>query len=414
MTTFTNVFGGGSINPAIDSYISFTLTSLLPLVWPLETAPNSNTAAQIIDISVLTAGSFGVIFPPANQVSNGQFLIVNNKSAFNQVVQDNIGTTIASIAPGAVYFLYVVNNSTPAGIWSSFQYGAQASAPNAAALAGPGLLAIGSTLAQDIAVLSVNGGFTVNASARTQLINWIGGTGTMTLALGGVVGANFYVQFRNSGTSILTIATSGSDVINGAASVILNPGDSCFVVTDGVAWYTIGLGPSAFANFNFVVINVPSVIVGAIVTLSGTQLNQVSYKFTGALTQNTIVDLPPTKQQYWLDNATTGAFSLTFQVPTTVGGPTPAGTTQTVSQGINGIFYTDGTNVINAVSGSALGNPVLIGQGGTGATTAPGALSNLGGTTLGIALFEATTAVAAQIAIASPSTADAAVLSLVF
>lgn len=415
MTVFTNVFGGGTINPAFDSYTSYTLTANLQLVWPLETAPNSNLAAQIMDISAATAGSFGLILPPANQVSNGQFLIVNNKSSFNQAVFSNGGATIiAAIAPGAIYFLYVTDNTTAPGVWSTFQYGAQASAPNVSALAGPGLLAIGATLAQDIPVTSVSSNFIIGVTNRAQLMNWTGGTGSLTLPLANTAQASFYVQIRNSGTSVLTIATSGSDLINGVSSVSLNPGDSCFVVTDGTSWYTIGLGPVVLANFNFIVINVPSVVVGGIVTLSGTQLNQIAYKFTGVLTQNTIVDLPPTKQQYWLDNACTGAFTLTFQIPTSAGGPTPAGTTQVVSQGINGIFYTDGTNVINAVSGSGLGNPVLVSQGGTGATTAGQALINLGGTSQGIGLFTSATASAAQTAIAAPSTADAVVFSLVF
>lgn len=415
MTTYNNVFGGGTINPAFDSYTSFTLTANLALVWPLETAPNSNLAAQIMDVSVATAGAFGLILPPANQVSVGQFLLVNNKSAFNQAIFDNSGATIiAAIAPGAIYFLYITNNSTNAGVWSTFQYGAQASAPNVSALAGPGLLAIGATLAQDIVVTSVATNFIAGLANRAQLLNWTGGTGSITLPLANTVQASFYTQIRNSGSSILTVATSGSDLINGVSSVAFNPGDSAFAVTDGTSWYTIGLGPVVLANFGFISINVPAVVVGGIVTLSGTQLNQVAYKFTGALTQNTIVDLPPIRQQYWLDNATTGAFTLTFQVPTTAGGPTPAGTTQVVSQGINGIFYTDGTNVINAVSGSALGNPVLVAQGGTGATTAGQALINLGGTSQGIGLFTSATQSAAQTAIAAPSTADSVVFGLVF
>lgn len=415
MTTYNNVFGGGTINPAFDSYAQYTLTANLALVWPLETAPNSNLAAQIMDISAATAASWGLILPPANQVSVGQFVIVNNKSSFNQAVFNNTGgTIIAAIAPGAIYFLYVTDNTTAPGVWSAFQYGAQASAPNVSALAGPGLLAIGATLAQDIPVTSFSTNFTAGLANRAQLLNWTGGTGTLTLPLANTVQASFYLQVRNSGTSIETIATSGSDLINGVSSVALNPGDSAFVVTDGTAWYTIGLGPTVLANFNFISINVPSVIVGAIVTLAGTQLNQVAYKFTGVLTQNTIVDLPPTKQQYWLDNACTGAFTLTFQIPTTAGGPTPAGTVQVVAQGINTICYTDGTNVINAVSGSGLGNPVAVNTGGTGATTAGQALINLGGTSQGIGLFTSATQAAAQTAIAAPSTADANVLAMVF
>lgn len=414
MTTYNDVFGGGVISPAQASYVDYVLTAPITMVWPQETAPNSILAAQIIDVDVASTGSFSLTLPPANMVSVGQFLVINNKSSFNQAVFNNSGAIIiAALAPGAIYFLYLVSNTTSAGVWSAFQYGAQTSAPSAAALAGFGLLATGSTLSQDIVVTSLNTNFSAGANNRAALLNWTGGSGTITLPLAATAGASFYIQVRNSGTSILTLATAGSDLVNGASTIALNPGDSAFVVTDGVSWYTIGLGPSISPNFNFIVINVPAVIVGNIVTLSGTQLNQIAYRFTGALTANTIVDLPAVKQQYWVDNETTGAFTLTLQVPTVAGGPTPAGATVSVPQGSRIILYTDGTNVLNASTGG-ISLPVAVNQGGTGATTAGGALINLGGTTAGIGVFTATTNALAQAAIAAPSTADAVVLAMVF
>lgn len=414
MTTYNNVFGGGVISPAQDSYVLYNMTANLTLVWPQETQPNSNLAAQIIDIGSGTTGAFNLTLPPANQVSVGQFLVINNKSSFAQNILDNSGAIlVTALAPGAIYFLYVTSNATAQGTWSSFQYGAQASAPNAGALAGPGLLAIGSQLAQNISVTTLNTTpFTVGVNNRDQFFNWTAAGGTMNLPLAATAQNSFYIQVRNSGTSVYNIVTSGSDLINGASSIGLNPGDSAFVVTDGSNWYTLGLGPILAANFNFIVINVPAVIVGTIVTLAGVQLNQIAYRFTGALVANTIVDLPAIKQQYWVDNETTGAFTLTFQVPTVAGGPTPAGSVVIVPQAQRVILYTDGTNVLNA-STAGISIPVLINQGGTSATTAGQALINLGGTTAGIALFTAASNSAAQTAIAAASIADAMVLSLV-
>lgn len=413
MTTYTNTFGGGTISPAQDSYVSYTLTTNLALVWPQETQPNSNLAAQIIDIAVGSTGAFQINMPPANQVSVGQFVVVSNKSAFQQTVADNSGTMISSVAPGAVYFLYITSNTTTAGVWSSFQYGAQASAPNAGALAGAGLVAIGSQLAQNMTVTTLTSNFVVGVNNRDQMFNWTVASGNITLPLAATATNSFYIQVRNSGTSVLTILTAGSDTINGASSVAFNPGDSAFVVTDGTSWFTLGLGPILAANFNFIVINVPAVIVGTIVTLAGVQLNQIAYRFTGALVANTIVDLPATKQQYWVDNETSGAFTLTFQVPTVVGGGTPAGSTVVVGQGQRVILYSDGTNVLNA-STAGVSLPIAINQGGTGAITVGAALINLGGTSQGIAVFTAASNAAAQAAIAVPSTADAVVLSMVF
>lgn len=414
MTSYQNIFTSGVISPAIDSYVSYTLTGTLHVVWPQETAPNSNLAAQIIEISVATAGSFAVQLPPANMVSVGQFLLFNNLSAFNQAIYDNSGSTIiAAIAPGAIYFLYVRDNSTAAGVWGAFQYGAQASAPNAAALAGPGLIAIGATLGQDIVVLNLTSNYAAGINDRVKLLNWTGGSGTITLPLAASVGASYYIQARNSGTSTLTVAASGSDTINGATTVTFGPGDSAFIVTDGTSWYTIGFGTSQTNAFPFIAINVPAVVSGGIVTLSGTQLNQIAYRFFGALTTNTIVDLPAYAQQYWVDNETTGPYTLTFQVPTAPGGPTPAGATVVVPQGARAILYTDGSNVLDASTGG-LSVPISVSQGGTGATTAPTALTNLGGTTVGAAVFTAASQAAAQTAIGSPSTADAVVLAMAF
>lgn len=376
MTTYTEVFGGGNVAPAEVSYIDYVLTAPLALVWPLETQPNSNLTAMIIDIDTASTGAFSLTLPPANQVGVGTFVIVNNKSAYTQIVYNNSGVAVATITSGAIYFIYLTNNTTTAGVWSAFQYGAATSAPNAAALAGPGLEAIGTQLAQDIVVLSTSTAFTVSSANQAVLINWTGSSGTITLPLTTVVGANFYFHVRNSGTSILTLTPTGSATINGASSINLNPGDSAFVVTDGTNWYTIGLGPILTNNFGFIVINVPSVISGNIVTLSGTQLNQVAYRFTGALTANTIVDLPAIVQQYWVDNETTGAYTLTFQVPTVSGGPTPAGATVSVGQGQRSILYTDGTNVLNANT-QGISIPLATNQGGTGAITNSGAQANL-------------------------------------
>lgn len=417
--SYTTVFGGGTISPALDSYISYTLTANLALVWPQETAPNSNLAAQIIELGPASTGSFNVTLPPANQVSVGQFLIINNLSSFNQAVFNNAGAVIvAAIAPGAVFFLYLQNNATAAGTWFGFQYGSAISNPSAAALAGAGLLATGSTLSQDIVVSTFNvSPVNITVNQRAQLINWTGGSGTINLPASSGVAASFYVQIRNSSASTITVAPNGSDNINGLSSLTMQPGDSAFFVTDGAGnWYTIGLGTTQPVFFNYQAISVTGLSVPiSLGTTAGTSLNKIAYKFTGVLTQNQTVDVPAYAQTYWINNATTGAFTLTFQVPTVFpGGLTPAGATVTVAQGIQVILYSDGANIINAVSGSGLSNPVQISQGGTGATTAPTALTALGGTSIGTAVFTAVSNAAAQSAIGAASTADAVVFGMIF
>jgi hypothetical protein len=425
MTTYTNIFGGGTISPALDSYIAYTLTAILQLVWPQETAPNSNLAGSIVEISAATTGAFGVILPQASQVSVGQFILINNLSSYNQTVYSYGGSVIVSaIAPGSVFFLYLQNNTTTAGQWFGFQYGSAISTPSVAAIAGAGLLATGTTLSQDIPVVTFNTTpVVIGVNNRAQLINWQNGAGTgnLSLPLTTVVGASFYIQVKNSSQSLFTITPQSTESINSQAAgtaITLQPNDSAFVVTDGAGnWYTIGLGTTQPVFFNYQAISLTGLSSPvSLGTTAGTSLNKIAYKFTGVLTANMVINLPAYAQTYWVNNATTGSFSMTFQTPTVFpGGSTPAGTTQIVAQGVQEILYSDGANVINAVSGSGFGGyPVAISQGGTGAITAANAVTNLGGTSVGSAVFTAVSAATAQAAIAAPSTADAVVLAMVF
>jgi len=404
MTSFTNIFTGALVAPALTAYNPITLTGPLVLQWPLETAPNSSLCTPLIDI-VLGSVAASLTFPPANQVGVGTFVIVNNLSAFTQTVFGNTGVALATLAAGSVFFFYLQNNSSVAGTWFAFQYGAAVSNPSVAALAGPGLRAVGSTLGQDIVVNSLNTNYAVGNNDQTKLLNWTGGSGTFTLPLAATVGANWYIQVRDSGTGTLSVANSGSDVINGATPLQMNPGDSAFIVTDGTTWYTIGLGPSAMGAFNYITISLTGVSGNYV--LSGTQLNQIGYRFTGVKTGNVTVIVPNTKQEYWVNNTTTDGFTFGIGTAAQVSPPLLAANS-------NAIFYSDGANVSIATPASAITSvPVLVSQGGTGATTAPGALVNLGGTSVGVAVFTAVNNAGAQAAMGAPSVADAYIFGMI-
>jgi hypothetical protein len=405
VTTYTNIFGANSIAPALSAYNSIALTAPLTLVWPLETAPNSNLCTPIIDISSATTGAFSLTLPPASQVGQGTFLIINNLSSYAQAIYNNAGAVIvASQAPGSTFFYYIQSNATAAGSWGAFQYGAQISAPSAAGLAGPGIRAVGSTLGQDIVVNTYNTSQTLGYNSQAQMFNWNGGTGAFTLPLASVAGANWYVQFRNSGTGILTITNSGSDVINGIANLSMNPNDSCFMVCDGTTWWTIGLGPSiSVLNLNPVTISLAG--LSGTVTLSGSQLNRIIYTLTGAPTANINIVVPSTAQEYWVRNATTGGFTITIGTSGQVSPPSITASSQS-------IYYCDGSNVYLATPAGLISSvPVSVAQGGTGGTTAAQALSNLGGGAVGIAVFDAASNATAQQAMAASSVADAFVFA---
>ena len=115
--------------------------------------------------------------------------------------------------------------------------------------------------------------------------------------------------------------------------------------------------------------------------------------------------VPATIQQYWVGNFTTGG-SYTVTVKTS------AGTGTIVATNARSILYCDGTNVVNADTGG-ISIPILVSKGGTGATNASDARTNLGATSIGNALFIAVNDAAARNAItAAKSGANSDITSL--
>jgi hypothetical protein len=378
--SYTNVFGGTTIYPSDVSYLALSLSADNPLEWPLESSGTEDPAARIIDVTP-TASGFSVIMPDATLTGAGQTILFNNLSgSYSFYVKDFAGNTLATVAHGEQWQLYLAVTTTPAGTWRVFRYGASTATVQPSALAGFGLTVTGATLSQALPVTTFSTtGLTLASSNRAGTFVWNGsGAGTLNLLAAASAGNNFFVLVRNAGGGDLTIDPAGTEVIDGGATLTLHPGDSCTVITDGVKWYTIGLGQQAVFAFDYTSINV----TGGNYTLSGSELNRISYKFVGTLTSDVYIIIPATVQQYWITNATTGSFN--FYVKIAGGVPTQ------VQQGAKGIYYCDGTNVILASDPTSLSTPITVAQGGTGATTASGARLNLGITTFADAIVTAT------------------------
>lgn len=379
--SYTNVFGGNTIYPSDVSYLALSLTADNPLEWPLESSGTEDPAARIIDVTP-TASGYSVIMPDATQTGAGQTILFNNLSgSYNFYVKDFAGNTLATVGFGAQWQLYLAVTTTAAGTWRVFRYGASTATVQPSSLAGFGLTVTGSTLSQSLPVTTFSTtGLTLATSNRAGAFVWNGsGAGTLNLLTAASAGNNYFVLVRNAGGGDLTIDPSGTETINGASTLALRPGDSCTVITDGVKWYTVGLGQEAIFAFDYTSISV----TGGNYTLAGSELNRIAYKFVGTLTSDVYIIIPATVQQYWITNATTGSFN--FYVKISGGTPTQIGS------GAKGIYYCDGTNVILASDPTSLSVPVIISQGGTGATTASGARLNLGITTFADAIVTATT-----------------------
>ena len=387
--SYTSVFGGTSISPAQVSYASYALTGVnspLQLNWPLESSGLPAVAA-IIDVTA-NAPSLALRMPNATLVSVGETVLFNNVGINDVVIQNAAGAALVSIAPGSAWQIYLINNTTAAGTWRVFQYGASISVSNAAALAGAGIKAISTTLNQSVPIISFSSsGYTTGVNDRAHLLLYSGTAGSLVPDDASMLGSNWFVLVRNAGTGALTIDPTGAQTINGQATLSLQPSDSCFVICDGTSFFTVGFGQSSTFAFDYTAINVSG---GGAFTLTGGQLNRIAYRFTGALIANREIIVPTTVQQYWVTNGTTGAFTLTVK--------TAAGTGVAVGQGASSILYCDGTNVVSADT-AGLSVPVSIVQGGTGATTAGAALINLGGTSTGISIFQASSQAAAWAAL---------------
>lgn len=366
MTVFTQIFGGTNIAPSDVSYASITLSQPITIFsWPTETSANNNLIAGIMDVTSNNS-AYILQMPEATQVSTGECVLFNNPGLDSFIVTDSLGTTILSAAPGTTWQLYLTDNSTAAGTWRAFQFGASISAQNAAALAGTGIIALGSLLSQSMPVTTYTSNTSISIPDRALTFLWQGGVGTFTLPVASTAGDNWFVQIKNAGTGTLTILPSGTNTIDTQASITLQPLDACIVLTDGAEFYTIGLGQSAVFAFDYTTINVAG---SGNYVLGGAELNRIAYEFTGTLTGNRNIIVPNTIQQYWVRNLTTGPYTLTVKTASTSG--------VSVVQLTASILYCNGNQVVAAETGG-ISLPVPISQGGTGAITAAGALINLG------------------------------------
>ena len=380
---YADVFNGSTIYPSEINYSAVDLTADIYLSWPEETSASVDFATRIMDVTPDAAGRI-IFLPSALQTGTGNTILFNNRGAFTFTVKDVGGTQVVTIAAGTLWQVYLTSNTTADGGWNILQYGATTSTANASALAGTGIIAVGTLLSQSMPISSFNTSYTAGASDRSKMFNWTSTGGVFTLPTPSDVGNNWFVYLRNSGTGVIAATPTGITTIDGASVLSFQPGESAIIGCDGANFYTIGFGQSAIYAFNYTVIAVPGTGDYA---LSGTELNNTAYRFTGILTGNKRIIVPATVQQYWVDNRTTGAFTLTIA-------PFGGGLDIAVAQGARAILYCDSTDVVGADT-AGVSYPVAVNQGGTGATTASAARINLGGGATGIGVFTSVTQAAA-------------------
>jgi len=344
--SFTNVFTGSTIYPTEVGLTKLALTANVVLYWPIEAPDGEPIAAEIVEFTSSTSAAWTVTVPDATQVSVGQTILFNNLTAFTIVVKNDGGGNIVSVPAGTQWQIYLHDNTTANGSWRIYQFGAATSTANASALAGDGLQANGSTLETTMEVVNTSTNTTFVAGDRAKLYNWEGALGTFTLPDPTVVANDWYINVRNSGTGQLTLDPPGLALINGSANLQLAIGDSATVVTDGTDFFTLGLGQAAIFAFDYVVVDVTG---STDYVLTGNELNRIAYQFIGVLGSDVAVIVPSTTQQYWVYDNTTGGFTLSMGTATQV-------SPLAFDNGTRTIVYSDGSNVVPAVTAFSIGS----------------------------------------------------------
>lgn len=362
MTTYTDVFGGSVIYPSEVSYRSLSLTGNVTLSWPLEATTTPNVVAQIMDIA--STGAYTITMPPANEVSVGESATFNNRSSFTIIFSDKGGNTIGSLLAGQSRQFYVQDNSSVNGVWRSISFGNVTSTTTAAALAGAGLVAIGTLLNQACPSSSKNANYTLGTNDRAQLIISTGGTLTFSFTAAATLGSTWFTFIRNSGSGTLTLDPNSSETIDGASTLTLNQGDSCMVVCNGSNFFTVGLGKSATTTVSAIIIDGSGGAGDQALTT-----NEVAAQiqdFTGTLTgdRNYLYGSNP---GFWFvyNGITLDGNDASWAVD----GGDPGVTSTDIPNGSRGIIVSNGTNMFLAVSSS--GGTVTSIDTGTGLTGGP-------------------------------------------
>ena len=353
--SYNSPFTGNVIQPTDVSYRAITITNTtLQLEWPINGTTTNDAAARIMEVA--TTGVSELWMPPANQSSVGNDALIRNTGGEDFDVMDYAGiNTIVTVLAGEAQYIYITDNSTEEGVWGIIAYGIGSSGQDAATLAGYGLLAIGQTLNQSQPVTTFSSNYTALTTDRSSTYVWTGGAGTLTLTLASTLADNWFMFVRNSGTGALTVAGSGGNTINGSASIILQPTDSCIIVCSGTTFYTVGLGKST----QFAFTQLSKAVLTGTYTLTASEASNVIQKYTGALTGNVTIVVPATVQVYYIVNETSGAYTVTIT--------TGSGGTAVLTAGSQATLVCDSVNLYNANTVLAGASVVSLNNGSVGA-----------------------------------------------
>lgn len=219
-----STFGGNNVSASNLGYAFLQLDANTALNWPLESQDGVPVVAPAMQV-LPTAASLSLAMPDATQGATGIVTTIENPGNVSFTLTDTDGAQIVVVGIGQCWDVWLTDNGTPAGAWFSVQRGATTSNAQAAALAGYGLTAVGSELYTTIATQYLNTNTLVTENSLANGLVWEGtAPGTLTLDLLSNLTIGWWCLVTCLGTAPVTVATSGSNTINGVAQITLPVG----------------------------------------------------------------------------------------------------------------------------------------------------------------------------------------------
>jgi hypothetical protein len=342
MPTFTSPFTGTVVQPTDVSYAELTFDSNITLSWPPYTVAGDGTfaAARIMDMNPQEA-DFVVVLPPGNQASTGTDILFRNIGAYSFFVEDIDGDQAIEIIAGESRYVYLSDNTNPAGVYQNVTFGAGTSAADAATLVGNGLVDILGRLATGSQVVETAINTTLTENNRSATYVWNGGAGTITLPSTATANTGWFVNIRNSGTGSVVITPPATKLINGLSSLSMFPSDSAVVIMDFSTgnFFTVGLPRQVDVSFTAATYDVDSIVGNTLDLTTYAPTIQTYVALSGTRTVDLDVVLPAITQMYIISNQTgQSSYDVNVEVTGTALPPIQ------IANGSSAIILTSGTN----------------------------------------------------------------------
>jgi hypothetical protein len=351
--SYTDVFGGNTVPPSRYAYKAYTYSANVAFHWP-DNYTGANTLSEIVEITA-TVVDLEFNLPKATEVSTGRNVLFRNLGANTFTINDYDDGTVTTVAAGEAKYVYLKDNNTDAGTWTTIAYGAGASTVDAAALVGYGVKAISSSLNQAHPIVSTATNYTVVDDDRASLVLFTGGSGTIYLPSAYTVGADWFCFIRNSGSGSVQIEPYGTQTIDSLTTMFLNPGESFMLCSSGTAWFTVGYGRAT--EFNFTQLT-KDVTAGGTFVLTAAEAANKLLTFVGTPSLDYTVVVPSTVQVYYIHNDISSVASISVTVKTA------AGTGVEIEKGQRLIVFCDSVNVYSAASTDSYTTIINVGDSG--------------------------------------------------